>query len=109
MTKTTFTITENHLKLLRRMYVGWQDCCTGSPEIDPKRPYGNSYVPGDVADIIGLRYNIELGLTEKQEQKLLALHKETELALQIVLVTGQFKTGKFVQRDDCYRRGWERV
>lgn len=51
---TTFTVTDDHLKLLRRASVGWSDCEFGAPEIDPKRPYGNSNVLGDIAEILGL-------------------------------------------------------
>lgn len=31
------TVTDDHLSLLRRMYVGWQDCEYGAPEVDPSR------------------------------------------------------------------------
>lgn len=47
-----FNLKEEHIKLLRAMYVGWSDCEYGAPEIDPKRPYGNSYVEGDVHEIL---------------------------------------------------------
>jgi hypothetical protein len=50
---TEFTVTEDHLKLLRRAYIGWDDCEFGAPGIDPKRPYGNSDVIGDIAEILG--------------------------------------------------------
>jgi hypothetical protein len=46
MKTQTFKLTDEHLKLLRRFNVGWQDSESGAPEIDPKRPYGNSAVPG---------------------------------------------------------------
>lgn len=48
-----FTVTENHLKLIKRLNWTWNECETGAPSIDPKRPFGNSYVPGDVRDILG--------------------------------------------------------
>jgi len=41
--KIRFELTEQHLKLIRRMTVRYNDYCEfGAPEIDPKRPYGNS-------------------------------------------------------------------
>lgn len=52
MKTQTFTVTDEHVKLLRRFQVGWQDCETGAPEIDPKRPYGNSAVPEDIHEIL---------------------------------------------------------
>ena len=45
-------LTEEHIKLLRNMYVGWGYCEFGAPEIDPKRPYGNSHVIGDIHTIL---------------------------------------------------------
>ena len=35
-----FWLKEEHIKLLRAAYVQWNNCETGAPEIDPKRPYG---------------------------------------------------------------------
>jgi len=49
-----FTVTDEHLKLLRRFHVGWHDCKTGAPEIDPKHPYGNSAVPEDILGGVGV-------------------------------------------------------
>jgi len=49
----TFTITKDHLKLLGASYWNWNYCETGAPEMDPKRPYGNSDVAGDVRTILG--------------------------------------------------------
>jgi hypothetical protein len=99
-----FKLTDDHIKLLRRAYVGWQDCETGAPEINPKRPYGNSSVVPDVAEILGIvpvnpdgddyeeRYGSDV------VDRLRQLHRETETALQIILATGEFKVG-------TYRRG----
>ena len=50
---TEFTVTEEHLKLLRRAYVGWDPCEFGAPAIDCKRPYGNSDVISDIGEILG--------------------------------------------------------
>lgn len=124
MDKTTFVMTENHLKLLQRMNVGWQDCEFGAPEIDPKRPYGNSDVVQDIVEIIGCtelregvfefdfagkkwllkgedKYNIEfVGPEDDKLYKLLEkLHKETETALQVCLSTKSFKVGKYQEKD----------
>lgn len=121
MENKQFEIKEEHLKLLRRMYVGWDDCEFGAPEIDPKRPYGNSDVEQDMIEILGLKEirngvfefelfgkkymlkgedknSIWLDGAEEQElsEELNCLHKETETVLQIVLVTGKFETGKYV-------------
>lgn len=107
-----FTLTENHIKLLRRMFVGWQDCEFGAPEIDPKKPYGNSSVTFDIAEIISedIKFNEKEDdyiLTEEQEKRLTKLHEETKYALQIVLNTGEFKTGNYISVD--YGYSWKYV
>ena len=51
-----FTLTENHIKLLCRAYVGWNGAEFGAPSIDPKRPYGNSDVLHDMGDILSVEY-----------------------------------------------------
>lgn len=104
-----FTLTEEHIKLLSNAYVRWDDCEFGAPEIDPKRPYGNSDVIGDIAEILGLKKNIcpHCGecLDSKDEERLTTLHKETQIALQIILHTKSFIPGKYVKKD--YGKDWE--
>lgn len=80
-----FKITKEHVKLAKRMYVGWQNCEYGAPEIDPKRPYGNSDVEGDVAQILGWKVDKENGLTEEQSQKAAALHHEMQQVIEYAL------------------------
>lgn len=92
-----FTVTENHIKLLRKAYVGWEDCEYGAPSIDCKRPYGNSDVPDDIRDILA---NPSLTNIEVRE-----LHEGTKTALQILLRYGEFKAG--VYSADDYRQNWE--
>ena len=48
---TTFTLTEDHIKLLRNLEVCWEDAEFGAPAIEPKRPYGNSYVYKDMIKV----------------------------------------------------------
>lgn len=100
-----FNLTDDHIKLLRQMCVGWQDCETGAPEIDPKRPYGNSYVAGDIHEILA-GVNGDYELTEEEEAAYLRLHGETACALQIVLTTGEWAPGHYVADD--YRNNWRR-
>lgn len=91
-----FEFTEQHAKLLKNMYVGWQDCEFGAPEIDPKRPYGNSSVELDLAEILEVPI-VEWDVNEIPEstlKRLNQLHKETEIALQILLKHG-YKLGKY--------------
>jgi len=88
---TPFLLTQNHLKLLRRMFIGWSDCEFGAPEVNPKRPYGNSWVLGDIHEILTGEDSEEL--TESQEEEYRQLHLETQTALQIILSVGEFEEG----------------
>ena len=101
-----FTLTEDHLKLLRKMYVGWSNCEYGAPEIGPKRPYGNSWVAGDIHEILSGNYPEDLD--DELEDKYYNLHRETETALQIVLWTGKFEAGTY-RRINPYSKEWTNI
>jgi hypothetical protein len=105
-----FTLTQQHIDLVSNMYVDYNDHTeTGAPYIDPKRPYGNSDVPGDIADILDIPIIEDDGYMDpKQESELLALHRETETALQIILKCKTFEPGVF-ERPNPYQLGWRRI
>jgi len=109
-----FVVKEEHLKLLREAFVRWEDCEFGAPAIDCKRPYGNSCVHCDIAEILGMepaKVNPfdkgEFEFSEEQEEYMDKLHGETETVLQIALATGKFEVGEY-EADD-YRRNWRRI
>jgi hypothetical protein len=106
----TFNLTIEHIKLLQAMYVDWHDCEFGAPTINPKRPYGNSDVLWDIAEILGIESkkdkNDEFYYTDKEEKYMNKLHEETQTALQIVLRTGEFEVGEY-EADD-YKENWKR-
>lgn len=110
--KLTFTITEEHLKLLSHMYVGWQDCEYGAPEIDPKRPYGNSFVEADIGEILEEEPEGNDGYEPVysgcQRERFATLHMETQTALQICLKHLKFETGTY-RRIDRYSDDWVKV
>lgn len=84
------TVTEEHIALLRRMYVNWDDdAYDGAPAIDIKRPYGNSDVLGDVAEILGWpltkdRWGEEV-MTEEQGERARVLHESMADVLQVLV------------------------
>lgn len=85
-----FKVTQDHLKLLSNMNVSWDSCEFGAPCIDPKRPYGNRDVVGDMCKILEVEPietddgpHYPKGTSDKMEK----LHKEMETVLQIVLDT----------------------
>lgn len=97
-----FNITEDHLKLARRMYVEWDDMETGAPSVDPKRPYGNSDVPGDMHEILtGSEWDWDAQemMPEYLDEYYRRLHAEMGIVLQIALTTGKFEAGHYVKRD----------
>jgi len=96
-----FTVTDEHLWLLRRAHVFWNEGEFGAPSINPKRPYGNSNVYGDIAEILDVPEaewpNRDVNLSLDAEWRYLRLHVETAIALQIALATGEFRTGRYVR------------
>jgi hypothetical protein len=101
-----FTLTEDHLKLLQKMWVGWSPCEFGAPEIDPKRPYGNSDVIGDIHKILTGTYSSRGDISEEMEKKYNKLHKEAKTTLQIVLSTQSFLPGRY-RKIHPYGKDWE--
>jgi hypothetical protein len=107
-----FTVTDEHLRLLRRACVFWEEGEFGAPSIDSKRPYGNSNVYGDIAEILGVPdsdwADEELNPSLDAEWRFLRLHVETAIALQIALATGEFRTGRYVRDDEWGGNRWRR-
>lgn len=84
------------------MYVDWDNSgYDGAPAINLKRPYGNSWVAGDVAEILGWEYDYEDEMPEQMMIDALKIHRETAVALQICLRQLDFSTGVFV-RDNAW-------
>lgn len=109
----TFELTEDHLKLLRKANVTWDNCEYGAPVIDCKRPYGNSSgIEIDIANLLDwdlfVDQDEEAHLTREQFDRARRIHEETLIALQIVLRTGSFATGTYT-RPDVYGSEWELV
>lgn len=106
----TFRLKKEHILLLKSSrFDWWDDECGGIVE-DRRRPYGNSDHIRDIAEILGIKQKLDVGKSEaeneliydeEQEQELLQLHRETEMALKIILTTKSFKPGLYqADRDD---------
>jgi hypothetical protein len=107
-----FTVTETHLALMRRMSVqwNWDDAWDWpAPCIACHRPYGNSNILSDVAEIAGIELDEDYlaGGNRPLRERLARLHAETAVALQIALVTGEFRSGRYLSGH--YHRDWMRV
>lgn len=101
-----FTLTEQHIKLLRRACVTWNHGESGAPTISCKRPYGNSDVVCDIAEILGIQLGDEYP-DEILYDQLWNIHLETKTALQIILSTGSFEAGEYERVK--YFGNWKRV
>jgi hypothetical protein len=110
-----FTVTEQHLALLRRAWVTWEYIEFGAPAIDGKRPYGNSDVLRDIAEALGdgpellpFEQDDELFDTwlEDNEERLAKIHGEVGVVLQIVLATGLFQPGDYVKTEKYDATSW---
>lgn len=104
----TFTVTKDHIILLKNLHV---DSGEYAPVIDQKRPYGDSSVLESIAVLIELRKDLnaasEHPLSEMEESYCSSLHKEMAIVLQIALCTGKFKAGKYQRQDEYDQRGWK--
>ena len=107
----TFRLTETHLKLLNHAYVSWDDGEFGAPGINCKRPYGNSDVYGDLAELLGVNRSEDERFDGSQLRDMETLHRETETALQILLLNAgrAAVTGLYRQTREYDSRSWQRV
>lgn len=116
------TITEGHIRLLERTYVGWDgDAYDGAPAVNVKRPYGNGDVLGDVFEITQPELYKELSSDEDawdewnpaDHPELERTHREMEYVIQIALnLAGKgqlIEAGATYYRPDRYdTRTWAR-
>lgn len=99
-----FELKKEHLELLKNSIVRWFDCEFGAPCIDCKRPYGNSDVFDDIAEIINLdkkeNYDYKEDDWKEEAQDFMEdLHRQTQIALEIILHCQTFKLGKYKKID----------
>lgn len=106
-----FDLLPDHIKVFRRVYIDWNDCETGAPCIDPKRPYGNSDVAGDVCELLGWTMEGDDGhdkcWSSTQRELARELHDSTRDALQVILNAQSFEPGRY--RKGRYGGTWEKA
>lgn len=106
-----FCVTEDHIKLLRKAIVNWQDMGPGGPCVDPVQPYGTTCAQCDIAKILNIkpRYSHKdqtIEYREDQIEYMEKVHKETKIVLQIFLRTGKMEPGLY--RDTLWNK-WEKA
>lgn len=110
-----FTLTGEHVKLLRAARVSWNEAEWGAPTVDPKRPYGNGDIDRDIHRVLtgdevewDEGYGLPSDMTPARWHELMrryrVLHHETVVALQVVLSTGSFEPGVYEAPD--YSVAW---
>ncbi len=92
-----FLVTREHLALARRLWIVWYDAEGGAPGASIIRPYGESSVISSVAQTIGYRQltDDEWCYSPEEEQYLESLHREMHIVVQIILHTGQMRSGVY--------------
>ena len=99
----TFVVNEDHIKLLRRLQFSYDDYAEfGAPVVDPKRPYGNGDVYGDIGEILGWEkeeleseYYDEYAYSDAQRKAMKKIHKEMETVLQILVRNLSIEFGEY--------------
>lgn len=104
-----FEVKKEHLILLQNAYISWDSCEFGAPGIDPKRPYGNSYVLGDIAELLNISFNEDEEFNDKDYSYMNSLHKEIEIVLQIVLKNITESNYIGIWEAENYSRNWKKV
>lgn len=105
---TSFSLTHEHLTLLRNANVVWEPGECGAPAVDSKRPYGNGDVAKDVARLLEWTWDGE-EMSDAMVERAERLHSETALALQIYLSLGHFKAGRYERAAGYGSRDWRLV
>lgn len=103
MRNKTFTVKEEHIKLLKNLCFSYDDYMEfGAPTVDPKRPYGNGDVYGDIGEILGWEkeeleseYYDEYTYSDEQRKAMDKLHREMEIVLQILVKNLSIELGEY--------------
>lgn len=105
----TFAVTESHIKLLKEMYVSWDGGEFGAPSIDCKRPYGNSYVYGDIGEILGIKPDDNDEFSDEQQAEMDEIHQQMQTVLQILVSNANLGVQPGVyERENAYSKDWKR-
>lgn len=92
------------------MWIGWEYGEYGAPAVSCKRPYGNSDVEGDIAEILGWEYEEDdwNGMPTPIREKAEKIHREMQTVLQILVVNLHIYPGEY-ERPDPYGTAWSYV
>lgn len=100
-----FDLTADHIKLVRALCFEWEPgAYDGAPCVNEKRPYGSqgSYF---IVEVLGWEVGAD-GTTDEQRERALALHRQTDVALEIICRAGEFRPGRYMKR---FGQSWRPV
>ena len=111
MKQLVFVLTNEHLQLIQRLNIRSHSSKDKKhfpypvPAVDLYRPFGNSAVLYDVAEIAGIEPRGEMSddvqlLSDEQKEQLKQLIAEIPTALQICTSTLSFQTGVYTRRGE---------
>ena len=114
MKPKTFLVTEDHLKLLPHLWFNYNEWTEfGAPEVDPKRPYGNSDVYDDIAEHLGIEPGGEpdgwgdAEFTQDQRDYMLQVHKDMTTVLNIMVRNGGVERAEYTA--SAYGQNWTKA
>ena len=106
-------ITQQHIDLIRRYWINWywtnepEGYFCGVPNIGLYRPYGNSDVLSDIAEILDIKqpnWDADENWTDNQLKEIALLHRGAGYALEIMLQHGQLAPGTYTSTN--YTHEW---
>lgn len=103
-----FVVTEGHIKLLPHLWFDFNAYAEfGVPEVDPKRPYGNSDVYEDIAEILGIEPEDGECFTQAQEHYLYQILTEMTNVINITVRNNGVEVGTYTA--PAYSQNWRRI
>lgn len=104
ISKKIFTLKKYHVALLTCSRISFMDNgYLGVFSQDPKRPYGNSDITGDIKKIIYDLYDGDL-----TDDICYNIHKELHIALEVILESKSFNVGTY-SKNETIESKWVRV
>jgi hypothetical protein len=96
-----FTVTEDHIKLLKKMVVMWDERGPGAPMVNYLQPYMSMCPQCDIPKILSIIPMIQPDgkkkYSDEQLEYMEKTHRETQIALQIFLRVGTMEPGEYEQ------------
>lgn len=105
MTKETFHLKQDHLRLLENINICWNSEEYGAPKVDNDQPLGDSISESLDSELLNY-LNID-DSHKKDVDYAKQIYNELDTAMQIVLSDKTFDTGVFEK--DEYSRNWSRI